>query len=111
MTLFDLLIVGHLIGDFILQNRWMAEGKVNAWTPLLVHSAVYTGVIALVALLAGGISLQGIMIIFLAHVLQDRRVIVRFWAEKVTQGSEVPWLMIMLDQSWHVVFLAIATLV
>jgi hypothetical protein len=111
MTLFDWLIAGHLIGDFIFQNRWMAEGKVQAWTPLLVHSAVYTGSVALVALMAGGLSLSGILIIFLAHILQDRRVVIRFWAERVTQGSDVPWLMVMLDQSWHVVFLAIATLV
>ena len=111
MTLFDWLIVGHLVGDYILQNRWMAEGKVNAWLPLLVHAAVYTGVVSLLALMGGGLSVLGIVIIFLAHVLQDRRVIVRFWAERVTQGSDVPWLMIMLDQSWHVVILALATLV
>ncbi|MHB8984120.1 MAG: hypothetical protein ACYC4E_02055 [Carboxydocellales bacterium] len=61
--------------------------------------------------MAGGLSLTGIMIIFIAHLLQDRRAIVHFWAEHITQGSEVPWLMIMLDQSWHVVVLALATLV
>lgn len=38
MTLFECLLVGHLVGDYLLQNGWMAEGKTTRWVPLLVHT-------------------------------------------------------------------------
>ena len=55
MGLFDWLLVGHLVGDYILQTRWMAEKKVKQILPLIIHSMVYTTTIALFALLAKGL--------------------------------------------------------
>lgn len=42
MSVFDTLLLGHLIGDFLLQTSWMAENKAKHILPLLVHSLVYT---------------------------------------------------------------------
>lgn len=109
MTLFDWLLVGHLVGDYLLQNRWMAIGKFNYWLPLLVHSTVYTITVTLLALLDGGLNWNAIALIFLAHVLLDRRGFVKFWTERITGSANVPWLIIMVDQAWHIVVLAIAT--
>jgi len=111
MTLFEWLLVGHLVGDFLLQNRWMAEKKTRYWVPLLIHCSVYTLAVSLLALSAGGISWTGIVLIFAAHIILDRRKFVDFWANHITNAADIPWLKIMIDQSWHLVVLAAATLV
>jgi hypothetical protein len=109
MTLFDWLLVGHLVGDFLLQNRWMAEKKGSQWLPLFIHAAVYTWVVYLMSLYAGGISWRGVVIIFLAHLILDRREFVAFWMRHVTRADSSTWLAIAVDQAWHIVILAIAT--
>ncbi|AGL02254.1 DUF3307 domain-containing protein [Desulfoscipio gibsoniae] len=111
MNLFAWLLVGHLVGDYLLQNRWMAEGKTTRWAPLLVHSTVYTLAVALPAVAAGGLSWRGILLVFLAHLVLDRRGFVHFWTERVTGSANVPWLVIMADQAWHILVLSLATLV
>lgn len=111
MGLFDWLFVGHLVGDYILQTRWMAENKAKQWFPLTVHSAVYTAATALLALIAGGLSVYGISLIFFFHLLVDRRHFISFWASRITQSDNSDWLKIVLDQSWHILILAIATLI
>lgn len=110
MTLFGWLLVGHLVGDFLLQTRWMAENKADQWFPLIVHCTVYTAVVALLALPAGGLSLPAIALIFFSHLVLDRRTFVDFWARKITDSNEGQWLKIMQDQAWHVIVLALATL-
>ncbi len=111
MDVFAWLIVGHLTGDFLLQNRWMAEGKTTRWPPLLAHAAVYTLSVSLLALAAGGLSLPAIILIFLSHLVLDRRGFVLFWARRVTDSAHVPWLVIVADQAWHILVLAVATLI
>ncbi len=108
---FAWLLVGHLVGDFLLQNRWMAEGKTARWLPLLVHSTVYTITVTVFAMAAGGLTWRGVLIVFLAHLVLDRRVFVNWWAKNITQAQDVPWLIIMVDQSWHIVILTLATLI
>lgn len=117
MNLFAWMFTGHLAGDFLLQTRWMAERKQYEWPPLIVHAAVYTVVVTLLARLAGGLSAAGVAFLFVTHLLLDRRRFVNWWAERVAEsGSAAPgndiqeWLRIMLDQAWHVVALALATL-
>jgi len=110
MTLFAWLFLGHLVGDFLLQTSWMAENKAGNWFPLLVHSSLYTLAVSLLALPAGGLSRAGIVLVFFAHILLDQRTFIEFWAEKITGSNNTVWLKIMLDQSWHVIILALATL-
>lgn len=57
--LFAWLFVGHLAGDFLFQNRWMAEGKTTRWLPLLVHSFVYTTAVTVCAMAVGGVTWRG----------------------------------------------------
>lgn len=110
MNLFTWLLVGHLVGDFIFQTRWMAENKASKWVPLLVHSAVYTMCVYLLSLGGEGLSWPATGFIFITHCLLDRREFVRFWTDKVTGAKDVMWLNIIVDQSWHIVILAVATL-
>lgn len=109
MTLFSWLLVGHLVGDFVLQTRWMAEKKATQWIPLTVHCLFYTSVIALFALPAGGLSLPAVAMVFFSHAVLDRRFFTDFWAHRITGTKDIPWLKVMLDQTWHVVVLAVAT--
>ncbi len=111
MKLFDWLLVGHFIGDFILQTRWMADNKAKEILPLLAHAAIYTAVIALLALIAGGLSWRGIGLIFVCHVILDQRAFIDFWAAKVNGNTNIDWLKVVLDQSWHILMLAVATLI
>lgn len=109
MTLFSWLLVGHLVGDFVLQTRWMAERKATQWLPLMAHCLLYTLVIVLFALPAGGLSLPAVALVFFSHAVLDRRFFVDFWARRVTGAQDTPWLKVMLDQTWHIVVLAVTT--
>jgi len=44
---FALLILGHLVGDFVLQNKWMALNKSGKWYPCLIHCLMYSGTVGL----------------------------------------------------------------
>jgi hypothetical protein len=107
MSIFPLLFVGHLAGDFLLQNRWMAENKNKKNAPLIVHSAVYTMAVATFSLAGGGLKWYCIVLAFLSHVFLDQRNFVLFWAKTVTRATDVPWLLIMLDQTWHLLVLLV----
>ncbi|NIV40692.1 MAG: DUF3307 domain-containing protein, partial [Anaerolineae bacterium] len=41
MSLFDWLLVGHLVGDFLLQTDGMAKYKADSWTWMLRHVGLY----------------------------------------------------------------------
>ena len=110
MNLFTWLLVGHLVGDYILQTRWMAEGKASKWLPLVVHAAVYTICVYLLALADKGLSWPAAGFVFLAHIVLDRRRFIQFWTSRITGSREVLWLNIAVDQAWHIVVLAVATL-
>ncbi|WP_235827899.1 DUF3307 domain-containing protein [Brevibacillus migulae] len=109
---FDLLLLAHLIGDYLLQTEWMAKYKAERWKPLLTHCFVYTLVVAVVAFLfiPGGLSWWAIGFIFVTHVILDRRGFISFWYKRVmgVTDDRNKWLMIMADQIFHLVILAVA---
>lgn len=107
---FDALLVGHLIGDFVLQTRWMAAHKASRWLPLVVHAVLYTAVVVGAAEVFGGIHAWAIALIFLTHVALDQRRFVRWWSshiQGVTAGSADAWVTVMADQAFHVMVLFI----
>lgn len=109
MTLFNYLIVGHLIGDFLFQTNWMAMNKSKKWAPLLTHCVVYTMMIFGVAFFGGyTIPISAIALIFFSHVLLDRRTFVVWWVKKImgTTDKGANWLNIVVDQVFHIIILA-----
>lgn len=110
MSSFDYLLIGHLIGDFLLQTSWMAKNKATKWLPLLVHVAVYTVVVSVFGFFSGGLSLAAIALIIISHIVLDRRTFVAFWVRRVqtAKGPEQAWLGIVADQIFHIIILAIA---
>lgn len=111
---FDILLIAHLIGDYLLQTEWMANYKAERWGPLLAHCLVYTAVIAIFAFLwiPGGLSVWGILLVFGSHVFIDRRTPVALWYKKVMRVTDdrSKWLMIMADQIFHLIILALVLL-
>ena len=103
------LLAGHMAGDYLLQNRWMAERKTTCLFALAVHSAVYACAIWLASLPVGGLSHLSVLFVFLSHAVVDKRSFTRWWCRHVTK-SRYMWLVMMTDQSLHVVILALTCL-
>lgn len=104
------LLVGHMVGDYLLQTSWMADNKASRWWPLLVHASVYTICIWVISLPAGGLSYRGLLLVFLAHLVLDRRGAVAWWVRTICGADHLPWMLTVVDQSWHLLVLAAAAL-
>lgn len=60
------LLFCHLIGDYVLQNDFIAKTKGNNWYHLVVHSLLY----CLPLYVLFGLDLRMIFILF-AHIITD----------------------------------------
>ena len=100
-------IYAHLIGDYLIQNDWMAKGKKQSSWICLVHVLTY-----LLPFLFCGLSWWKIAAIGVQHFAQDRTNIV-VWAMKQYGKSDfaappmAPWSIIITDNIWHVLFIAL----
>ena len=111
MSPFDTLLIGHLVGDFMLQNNWMASHKATSWVARLVHSAIYALTISLFAwIFSIGLTMVGFVLVICSHFIIDKRILVPWWVEKImrTKGPESKWLEIVVDQIFHLLFLTLA---
>lgn len=101
------LIIGHLVGDFLLQNDWMAQGKKRSSLICGVHCLVYT---ATIAVFGGWLTWWVLGIVFASHFAQDRTGIVRWWMHKAGQRAfaeppMAPWSLIVVDNTLHLLVL------
>jgi hypothetical protein len=105
MTL-TLAIIGHLVGDYLLQNDWMALNKKKRMLPCAVHCTLWT---LSVCLFAGWVSIPAIAVLWGTHFIQDRTNIIEFWMTKINRQPEFvkppfsPWSLIVVDNIWHIV--------
>jgi len=67
------LFLGHLAGDYLLQNQWMALNKskntLNGWMAALIHCVLYT---LAVCLFMWNFDPIWIIVVFLTHFLIDK---------------------------------------
>lgn len=97
-------IVGHLVGDYLLQNDWMArEKKRDSWV-CAVHSSIWGTAVTLFA----GLSWPAMWVLIITHFIQDRGNLVQKWMDLVGQrdfreGPCAPWSVIVVDNVWHIV--------
>jgi hypothetical protein len=115
MSLFDWLLVGHLVGDFLMQTERMAEGKVQSWPWMLKHIGLYMAVMTAVIgayALAHPVStwLVVVVLLFIAgtHIVLDRRHFTQGWMRLVGVSTDHPWMPTVVDQVFHVLVLAVA---
>lgn len=93
------LIVGHFIGDWALQNRWMAEHK-HEWIEVLIaHCFIYTGIISIV-LKYYNVNLIFIMFIFISHLVTD------YWSSGAWKKKPFVWIL-YVDHLFHFLSLLI----
>jgi hypothetical protein len=114
MNTFACLLMGHLLGDWLLQNDWMANGKKQGLFTLAgtVHFAIYT------ATTMGALWLSGVTdknaafylilsaIIVASHWLIDAMDVARRWMRFYRQ-SDLEIVRLMVDQTLHVLVLVL----
>ena len=117
MNIFGWLLLGHLLGDWLLQNDWMARGKREGLFTLagMAHFATYTAAILtalwlfndreinLVTSLTIGVS------VFVSHWLIDATDIVQRWMRFYGQ-SDGEMVRVMVDQTLHLLTLGLLTI-
>lgn len=77
------LLFGHLFGDYIFQNSWMALNKKKHLVPLIVHCFLYTFIVSLFVRLGTDIELGFLAnsLIFLSHIVLDGTSLVEKWCD------------------------------
>lgn len=103
-------IIGNLVGDYLLQNDWMALNKKKSSFHCAVHCLVWT---VCVLAFSGVIFQHGMRpvvafwILFATHFLQDRTQIISWYMDLIGQKSFrlslAPWSGIFVDNVWHIV--------
>ena len=100
-------IYAHLIGDYLLQNDWMAAGKKRSSWICTIHVLTY-----MVPFLTCGFAPWQLATIAIQHWLQDRTNFV-VWLMRAT-GQEAfasppmaPWSIIVKDNILHILWLAL----
>jgi len=99
-------ILLHLIGDYILQNHWMAVNKVKRWIPAVIHVTLYTIPFLLITS-----SATALFIIWSTHLLIDRfrlakyiPILVNWNKNGYPEGTPVwlsTWIIIIIDNTLH----------
>ena len=96
--------LAHLIGDFILQNDWMATNKKRSSFVCAVHTLVY-----LVPFLVSHLQWWQITLIGIEHFVQDRSEFVLWWMRVWKRVRPENWkdLPLYVDQVFHLVWIHI----
>jgi hypothetical protein len=99
--------VAHLIGDFILQNDWMAGNKKRSSVACLVHILVY-----LVPFLTCHLQWWQIGLIGVQHFAQDRTGFILWWMRVWKRVHPDNWKEIPLyvDQTFHLMWIEVVVL-
>lgn len=105
-------LVGHLVGDYLAQNDWMAKNKKKAGSagaiPCTVHCLIWS---FCVILFAGWMDKPIVAaVLFMTHYIQDNTNLVRRWMSLIGQDEFAgpplgPWSIIVVDNVWHIVTL------
>lgn len=121
-----LIVLAHLVGDYIIQTDWMATEKTKRWSAAIVHGVTYT-----IPFLIVTQSPFALLVIGGTHIVIDRYRLARrlmwfknqfapkafrySWAEGKATGysSDKPawmavWLMIIADNTVHLIINAAA---
>jgi hypothetical protein len=104
MTPFERAFVAHLIGDWILQNDWMATNKSS-----LRHPASWTHSSIQAVCLGIALGWRAGLVLGFAHLLIDTRIPLAWWIrvfKKSTNAVDAGAIAIGLDQTLHIICIA-----
>ena len=80
------IILAHFVGDYIIQNHWMAVRKLESWPVALVHGFSYTIPYIFVTQ-----SIPALLVIALTHALIDRYRLARYVVWARNQLAPAKW--------------------
>lgn len=117
MTIFEGLLMAHLLGDWIFQTEWQAENKKHKFLALLTHVVIYHVIV--LAVLYFGFGLQsfpvlivvGILAVF--HALLDGLPTVNWIMGHLrlrVERAPERWLLVAVDQAIHLLLLGAASI-
>jgi hypothetical protein len=99
-------LVAHLIGDYLLQNDFLATRKVSSSWVAAIHAVLY----GLPFLLLCEPSWPALAVIVVTHFFIDRFRLIRFFLSgrerlgpRTEEGDPPAWLLIVCDNTVHVV--------
>jgi hypothetical protein len=109
-------LYAHFIGDYLLQNDWMAAKKKESSWICLIHVLLYMSLFFYCMLLnihVSGIVLKGwqLLAIGIQHFLQDRTNFVIWFmrikgSKKFAEPPFAPWSIILIDNILHILWIA-----
>jgi Protein of unknown function (DUF3307) len=124
VEVFLVLLVSHLVGDFLLQTDWQAKYKYGGLGPDPVRrralgTHIVTYMLAFLPALVwiaveGGLAraVLAAIIVAVPHWVQDDGRVLDLYMAAVKRTAECsPGLRIAVDQSFHVVFLFLTALI
>lgn len=104
------IILGHLIGDYLLQSDWMAINKKKSGsTGILaccIHCLLWSISIYLftVGFIISYTTITIFLLLFISHWILDRTNIVRYCIDKTTMPNPAIWKIIICDNTLHLLF-------
>jgi hypothetical protein len=104
-------VAGHLLGDWFLQNSYMAAHKESSWLTAFSHATV----VSLTMLTALTWTTEWsdryvvlVLVNLVTHAVIDRRTAVRWWMKNVQGWDPAPfWGVLALDQALHFAVIAL----
>ena len=99
-------IYAHLIGDYIIQNDWMATNKKSSDLHCFIHVITY-----MIPFAFCGLRWWQFLLIAIQHFIGDRFDLVRDYCNMVGSSRFLdppfyPWSYIIIDQIFHILWIA-----
>jgi len=99
-------LVGHLVGDFLLQTSWMANKKKKDSMVCMLHCAIWAASVVLFA----DWPIYVFFPLAALHFVQDRTTIIEWWMDitgsnSFRTGPFAPWSVVVVDNVWHILTL------
>jgi len=80
------MLLGHFIGDYFLQNNWMALNKKKNLLPLFTHCVLYTLAVCLFTPEVSS-NVAWWVVVFCSHIIIDGTNIVDYYLQSVSGRS------------------------
>ncbi len=103
LSFFLRLVLGHMIGDFVLQPYWLVLAKRKGWPGLLIHVGIVSFTTAILAWNAVPVWWVWMIVLFFGHLFIDQ-----FRTFVFTDNSKGKGLLLLiLDQFAHFILIAL----
>ena len=98
-------MIGHCVGDFLLQTDLMASRKKQDSIVCFAHSLLWA---VIVCVFARWSFWYGGVFLFIGHFAIDRSQFIPWWMRFMEQSKFMmqplaPWSLIVVDNTWHLV--------